>query len=71
MSISATPITRLQDPTQARSKACQRCGVPRKDARPSSPICRDCKDSLAEAEQRAWGCLPDHKFTQTKGKVAA
>lgn len=71
MSITATPITRLQDPTRPRSKDCQRCGLPRKDARASSPICRDCKDGLTPAEQIAWGCLPDHKFTHTKDEVAA
>lgn len=64
MSVSATSITRLPDPTRGRSKACKRCGFPRKDARPTSPICRDCKDVLTPAEQEAWGCLPDHTFTQ-------
>lgn len=59
MTIAATPIARLHDPTAMPSKDCKRCGVERKDARSSSPICRDCKWGMSREELAAWGAVPN------------
>lgn len=32
---------------------CARCGV-RREARPTSPICRDCREVLTREEKKAW-----------------